>query len=168
MDASGLDGLATAFFAVYQDDGEFHGATGFFDDVDCFQCGTAGSDDVIHDDDVLAGGEVAFDLFSGTVAFWLFADCEDLEGFFRVGAGGGHADGERNRIRAECHATDGLDGEFFRMDLRADGVPAELSDECRAEGIHGGDAAVDVEIGLFSGGQGEGAGADGFFQEEGF
>ena len=52
------------------------------------------------------------------------------------------------------------------MDLGADGVPTEVADEQRAEGIKGGDAAVDVEITLFSGGEGEGAGSDGFSEQE--
>jgi hypothetical protein len=44
-------------------------------------------------------------------------------------------------------------------------VPAEVADEKCSEGIECGDAAVDVEITLFAGGQGEGAGADGFLEE---
>ena len=54
------------------------------------------------------------------------------------------------------------------MDFGPDGVPAEFADEIRAEGIECGDAAIDVEIALFSGGEGEISGADGFFEEQGF
>ena len=168
MDAFCLDGLAAAFLAIYEDDTEFHVAASIFDGFDGFEGGAAGGDDVIDDDDVLAGGEVSLDLFAGAVAFGFFADGEDLEGFLGVAAGGGHADGEGDGICAEGHAADGVDGEIFRMDLRADGVPAELADHGGAEGVEGGDAAVDVEVGLFAGGEGEGAGADGFFEQEGF
>ena len=45
-------------------------------------------------------------------------------------------------------------------------MPAEIADECGAERIHGGDSAIDVEIGLFSGGEGKTAGADRFFKQE--
>ena len=49
------------------------------------------------------------------------------------------------------------------------GVPLGASaDEIRAKGIKRGYAAIDVEIALFAGGKREVAGADGFFQQEGF
>jgi hypothetical protein len=38
------------------------------------------------------------------------------------------------------------------MDLGTDGVPTEITDEKRAEGVEGGDAAIDIEVGLFPGG----------------
>ncbi len=47
-------------------------------------------------------------------------------------------------------------------------MPSEVADEGGAEGVHGGDAAVDVEIALLAGCEGEGAGADGFLKKEGF
>ena len=168
MDAAFLDGLAAAFLAVYEDDAEFHVAALALDGVDGFQGGAAGGDDVIDDDDILAGGEVALDLFADAVAFRFLTDGENLERLVRVLAGGGHADGERDRVGSEGHAADRLDGEFFRMDLGTDGVPAEIADEGCAERIEGGDAAIDIKVGLFAGGEGEGSGAYGFFEEEGF
>ena len=54
------------------------------------------------------------------------------------------------------------------MDFRAHGVPAEIADEPGAEWIERGDAAIDVEVALFSGSEGEGPGADGFLEEESF
>ena len=47
-------------------------------------------------------------------------------------------------------------------------MPAEVADHGCAERIEGGDAAIDVEIRLFSGGKGERSGADGFLEEKGF
>ena len=105
--------LAAAFFAIHQDDAEFHMAAFFLDGVDGFQGRSAGGDDVIDDDYVLAGGEVALDLFARAVAFGFLADSENLECLVRMLAGGGHADGERDRVRSEGHAADGLDGDFF-------------------------------------------------------
>ena len=96
------------------------------------------------------------------------ADGEDLERLLGMLAGGGHADGERDGIRPKGNAADGLDGEFFLVDLGTNGMPAEIADQGCAEGIEGGDAAVDVEVGLLAGGEGEGSGADGFFQKQCF
>lgn len=150
MDATGFDGLSAAFFTIDQDDGEFDVTTFAFDSVDGFQSRSSGSDDIIDDDHILAGGEIAFDLFSGAVTFGFFANRENLECFIGMLAGGGHADGKGNRIGSKGHAADGLDGEFFRMDFGADCVPAEVADHGCAERIEGCDAAIDVEIRLFS------------------
>ncbi len=166
MDAPCFDGLAAAFFAIDEDEAEGDFSALAFDGVDGFEGGAAGGDDIIDDDDGLAGLEIAFDLFAGAVAFGFLADGEDLEGFFRVLGGGGHADCEGNGIRAEGHAADSVDFEVLGVDFGAHGVPAEVADEVGAEGIERGDAAIDVEVALFAGGEGEIAGADGFFQQE--
>lgn len=168
MNSSCFNGLAAAFFAIDEDDAEFDMSAFFFDDVDGFQGRPPGSNDIIDDDDVLAGGEISFDLLTYAVAFWLLTDGEDLDGFVWMVAGGGHADGEGDRVGAEGHTADGLDGEVFRVDFGSDGVPAEVANHCCAKGIQGGDAAVDVEIGLFPGGESELAGADGFLEKQGF
>lgn len=168
VDAAGFDGLATAFLAVYEDDAELDVGAFFFDDVDGFERGAASGDDIIDDDDVLAGGEISLDLLAAAVAFWLFADGEDLDGLVRVVAGGGHADGEGDGVCAKGHASDGLDGEVFRVNFGTHGVPSEVANHSGAEGIEGGDAAVDVEVGLFPRGEGEVASTDGFLEEEGF
>ena len=47
-------------------------------------------------------------------------------------------------------------------------MPADVADEVCAKGIERGDATIDVEVALFAGGEREVAGADGFFQQEGF
>ena len=47
-------------------------------------------------------------------------------------------------------------------------MPTKVADHGCAERIEGGDTAIDVEIRLFSGGQGEGSGADGFLEKESF
>lgn len=47
-------------------------------------------------------------------------------------------------------------------------MPSEVADEISAEGIESGDAAVNVEVAVLSGGECERAGADGFFEEEVF
>lgn len=47
-------------------------------------------------------------------------------------------------------------------------MPPEIADEMGAERVERGDAAVDVEIALLSGGESESAGADGFLEEKFF
>ena len=47
-------------------------------------------------------------------------------------------------------------------------MPAEVADESGAERVECGDPAVDVEVAFLAGGEGEGAGADGFLEEEFF
>jgi hypothetical protein len=168
VDAARLDGLAAAFLAVHQHQAEGDFPALALDGVDRLERGAAGGDDVIDDDDVVAGLEVALDLLARAVAFRLLADGENLERLVRVLGGGSHADGEGNRVRAERHAADGIDLEVLGVDLRAHRVPAEIADEVGAEGIERGDAAVDVEVALFAGGEGEIAGADGFFEQEFF
>lgn len=54
------------------------------------------------------------------------------------------------------------------MDFGAHGVPAEIADEPCAKWIERGDAAIDVKVALFSRGEGECPGADGFLEEESF
>lgn len=55
---------------------------------------------------------------------------------------------------------------MLRMDLRADRVPAEVADETGAKRIERGHPAVDVEVALLARGQSEGAGADGFLEQQ--
>ena len=94
VDTTFFDGLPAAFFAVDQNDAEFHVASFPLNGVDGFQCGSTCCDHVINNDDVLTGGEVSFDLFSRAMAFGLFTDGVNLESFVGMLAGGGHADRE--------------------------------------------------------------------------
>lgn len=166
MDAAGLDGLAAAFLAVDEDEREGDFSSLALDGVDGLEGRAAGGDDVVHDDDIVPGLEVAFDLLASPVTLGFLADGEDLEGFGRVLGSGGHPDGEGDRVGAEGHAADGVDFQMLGVDFGTDGVPAEVADEVGSERIERGHAAVDVEIALLAGGQGERAGADGFLQKE--
>ncbi len=168
MHATSFDGLAATFLAVHQHEREGDFPAFALDGVDGFESGAASGDHVIDDDDRIAGFEIAFDLFAGPVALGLLADGEDLEGFGGIFHRRSHADGERNGIGTEGHAADGVDLEVLGMDLGTDGVPAEIADEECAEGIKGGDTAVDVEVTLLAGGEGEGASADGFLEQKFF
>lgn len=47
-------------------------------------------------------------------------------------------------------------------------MPSEVADEISAEGVESGDAAVNVEVAVLSGGECERAGADGFLEKEFF
>ena len=151
VDPARFDGLAAAFLAVHEHEAEGDFSAFALDGVDGFEGGAAGGDDVIDDDHVVAGLEVSLDLFAGTVALGFLADGEHLQRFGRVLGGGSHADCERNRIRAERHAADGIDLEVLRVDLGADCVPGEIADEIGTEGVERGDPAIDVKIALFSG-----------------
>ena len=166
VDAPRFDGLAAAFLTIDEDEGEGDFSTFALDGIDGFQGGAAGGDDVIDDDDGVAGFEISFDLFTRAVAFGLFADGENLKCFGRVSGGRGHADRQRDRIGAEGHAADGVDVEMLGMDLGTDSMPAEVADEAGTEGIERGHAAVDVEVAFFSRCEGEGAGTDGFLKQE--
>ena len=168
MHATSFDGLAATFLAVHQHEGEGDFPALALDGVDGFEGGSASGDHVINDNDRIARFEITFDLFAGAVAFGLLADGEDLEGFGRIFHRRGHTNGKGNGIGTEGHSTDGIDLEVLGMDLGTDGVPAEVADEERAEGIEGGNSAVDVEIALFAGGEGEDTGADGFLEQKFF
>ena len=163
MDAACFDRLASAFLAVHEDEGEGDFSAFTLDGVDGFERRAAGGDDVIHDDYNIAVLEVAFDLFACAVAFGFLADGEDLERFGGVFHGRSHADGEGNGVCAESHAAYGVDLELFGVDLGTYGVPAEVANEQGSEGIECRDTAVDVEVALGTGSQGEIAGADRFF-----
>lgn len=102
------------------------------------------------------------------MAFGFFAHGKHLQGFSGVLGGGGHANGERDGVGPERHATDGMDGEVFGVDFGAHGMPTDIADEVGAKWIESGHSAIDVEIALFAGGEGKGAGADGFFEQEFF
>ena len=168
MDAPSFDGFASAFLPIHENDGEFYMTSLTLDGIDRFQGGSARSDDVIDDDHILPERKVSFDLLAGSVAFGFFSYSKNLKCLIGMLAGGGHADGQRYRIRPESHAADSLDGEFFRMDFGTNRMPTEISDHCRSERIEGCDAAIDIEIRLFSRGQGEGPGANGFLEKESF
>ena len=168
MDAASLDGLATAFLAIDKDQAKRDFPTFPLDRVHGLEGRTASGDDVIDHDDVVAGFEIAFDLSAGAVAFGLFADGKNLECFRRIFYRGGHSDGKGNRVGTQRHAADGIYLELLGMNLRTHRMPTEVADEQGSEGIECGHAAVDVEIALFAGGEGETAGADRFLEQQFF
>ena len=168
MHSTRFDGLAAAFLAIHEDQAERDFAAFALYHVNGLEGGAASGDDVIDDDYVVARFKIAFDLFPCTVTFGLLANGENLESFLGIFHRGGHADGEGNGVGSESHAADGVDLELLGMDFRADGVPAEVADEQGSEGIESGDTAVDVEVALLAGGEGEGAGADGLLKQEVF
>ena len=86
--------MASAFFAVHEDEGEGDFSAFALDGVDGFEGGSARGDDIIDDDYGVAGFEISFDLFACAVAFGLLADGENLKGLLRVFHGGKHANGE--------------------------------------------------------------------------
>ena len=166
--ASRFDGLAAAFLAIHEHQAERDVSTFALNGVDGFESGAAGGDDVIHDDHVVAGLEIALDLFACAMALRLLADGKNLKGFGGIFRRRGHPDGEGNRVGPESHAADGVDLELLGMDLRADGMPAEIADEQGSERIERGHPAVDVEIALLAGSEGEAAGADRFLKQKFF
>ena len=86
--------MAATFFAVDQDEDKGDSTAFALDGVDGFKSGAACGDDVIDDDYVVAGLEVAFDLFARAVALGLLADRKDLQRLVGIFAGGGHANGQ--------------------------------------------------------------------------
>ena len=102
------------------------------------------------------------------MAFGLLANGEDLQRLVRIRDRAGHPDREGNRVGPEGHAADRVDLEAFFLNPLAHRGPAELADQVRAEGIERGDAAIDVEVAFLAGGEGEGSGADGLFEEDRF
>ena len=168
MNTTSFDGLAPAFFAINEDQSESNFSAFAFNNVDGFESGTSGGDDIIDNDDRIGSLEVAFDLAAVTVAFGFLAYGKDLQCFRRMKTGGGHANGEGNRIRPEGHTANGMNCEVRRMDLGADGMPAKVTDKIGTEGIECGDPAIDVKIALFARGEGEISGTDGFFEKQGF
>jgi hypothetical protein len=168
VDAAGFDGLAAAFLTIDKDEGEGDLSTLALDGVDGLQRGAARGDDIIDDDDGVAGFEIPLDLFARAMALGFLADGEYLERFLRVAGGGSHADRQRNRISTESHAADGIDLEVLGMNLGTDRMPTEVADEIGPEGVERGHATVDVKVALFARCEGEGAGADGFLEQKAF
>lgn len=166
FDAACFDDFFGAFLAVDEDEDKGDFAAFGFDGVHSFDGGTAGGGGVFNEDDGVAGLEVAFDALAGAVFFGFLADGEHLEG--RPLAGGFHGDGEGDGVGAHGHASDG-DGFLGELrDFFGNGGVADFADEDGSAAIHGADAAVDVKIALFAGGEGEITGADGFFLKDGF
>ncbi len=135
--------------------------------MDGFEGGVACGDDVIDDDDRSVGGEVAFDAPASAVAFGFFADGVGLDGSVWIHHGRGHGEGEGEGIGTEGEAADGGGSDAKAGGLAKGEAVKESTDEEGAVGIEGGDAAIDVEVALFAGGEGERAGFDGFGKEEG-
>ena len=162
-----FDVFASAFLAIDEDQDECDFAAFFFDGLDGFEGGVAGGDDVIDDDDGSAGGEVAFDAPAAAVAFGFFADSVGLDGSVWIHHGRGHGEGEREGIGTEGEAADGGGSDAEAGGLAKVEAVKEATDEEGTVGVEGGDAAIDVEVALFAGGEGERAGFDGFRKEEG-
>lgn len=185
----GFDVCSAALFAVdeAEDSGDVHaGLAGGFDGGDG---AAAGGADVVDDDDVGSGLEEAFDLAACAVVFFCLADEEAVDegwggAFFAAllvaefegvgelddfgvvgecpGAGGGGVGDEG--IGTHGEAAYGF--YLFRMgDLLADEVVEDEAGKTAAFGVEGGDAAVDVVVGLLAAGEGkvaelEGVGGD--------
>ncbi len=163
-DAGGFDGFASAFAAVYEDEGEGHVTTFAADFLDGFEGGATGGDGVIDDDDGVAGFEIPFDEAAAAVGFGLFADGEHLE--VGTGAGCADADGEGDGVGSHGEAADGgrLDAEA--RGFRADEVPADFAEGDGSVGVEGREAGVAVEIAFPAGGEGEVAVHDGLAAED--
>jgi hypothetical protein len=182
----GLDGSAAALFAVdeAEDSGNVH--AGFAGGFDCGNGGTTGGADVIDDDDVGTGFEEAFDLAAGAVGFFGFADQEalderggafvwggfavqledarELEDLVVVGEGPGAGAGGVGDEGVGTHG-EAADG-FGARDVVANEVVENEAGEAAAFGVEGGDAAVDVVVGLFAAGKGEVSELEGEGSEE--
>jgi hypothetical protein len=171
--AGGFDLFSAALFSVdeAEDAGDSHaGLAGGFDGGDGAASGGA---DVVDDDDAGAGLEESFDLAAGAVGLFRFADEEavdegggkagvfvaEFEGLGEFddlvvvgegpGAGGGGVGDER--VGAHGEAAYG----FGVRDVLADEVVEDEAGEAAALGVEGGDAAVDVVVGLLAAGEGE-------------
>jgi len=182
----GLDGSAAALFAVdeAEDSGNVH--AGFAGGFDCGNGGTTGGADVIDDDDVGTGFEEPFDLAAGAVGFFGFADQEalderggafvwvgfavqledarELEYLVVVGEGPGAGAGG---VGDEGVGTHGEAADGFGVgDVVANEVVENETGEAAAFGVEGGDAAVDIVVGLFAAGEGEVSELEGVGSEE--
>jgi len=165
-----FDIFAATFLSVDEDEDESDVAVSFFDGVDGLNGGAAGGDDVVNDDDRIAGREISFDPFLSAVFFHGFADGKNLEwssSRSRIFTLRGNADAKRDWIGAEGEAADGVD---LFVQLRGGCFhqrPADLADKAGAARIERSDAGVDVKVALRAGGECEFAVADGFFLEQG-
>jgi len=173
----GFDVCSTALFAVYQteDAGYVHAclAGGF----DGGNGGAAGGADVVHDNNVCAGFEEAFDAAACAVSFFCFADEEAMDeggdgtgvfvGFELEGAG---EFGDLVAVgKSPCTSAGGVGDEWVGAhgesaysfdlvcvgDVFADEVVEDETGEATAFGVEGSDAAVDVVVGLLAAGEGE-------------
>jgi hypothetical protein len=182
--AGGFDLFASALFAVdeAEDAGDGHaGLAGGFDGGDG---AAAGGADIVDDDDAGAGGEEAFDLAAGAVGLFGFADEEAVdEGVRKVVVKISDSVSSKTccfKLIWTCHkfaekASDswspcggagdvrdegvGSHGEaaycFCLRDVLADEVVEDEAGEAAAFGVEGGDATVDVVVGLLAAGEGE-------------
>ncbi len=169
----GFDVGSAALFAVdeAEDSGYVH--AGLAGGLDGFDGGAAGGADVVDDDYVGAGFEEAFDAAACAVGLFGFADEEALDegggwagvfGFEFEGAGefddlvvvgegpGAGAGGVGDEgVGSHGEAAYG----FGVWDVLLDEVVEDEAGEAAAFGVEGGDAAVDVVVGLLAAGEGE-------------
>ena len=174
--AGGLDLFAASLFAVdeAEDSGDVH--TSFACGFDGGDGGAAGGADVVDDDYVGSWFEEAFDLSSGAVGLFGFADEEavdeggsgvfvaalfvvelefvgELEDLVVVGEGPGAGGGGVGDEGVGAHG-ESADG-FSLRDVFPDEVVEDETGEATAFGVESGGAAVDVVVGLLAAGQGE-------------
>jgi len=180
----GFDCGSAALFSIYEaeDSGDMH--SGFTRGLDCGDGGPAGGTDVVDDDDVCTGRQEAFDFASSAVSFFGFADEEsldegggeiwgfvaevefggELEDLVVVGEGPGAGAGGVGDEGVGSHGESAYG--FGVGDVMADEVVEDEAGEAAAFGVEGGDAAVDVVVGLLAAGEGEVAQLEGERGEE--
>jgi hypothetical protein len=158
--------LAPALLAVHEHEHESDPSPLLLDGLDGLEGGIPCGDDVIDDDHGSGSAEIALNAAAAAVAFGFLADGKGLDGRFRGSHGGGHGEREGERIRAEGEAANrgGSDAETGGL-FQEEGVE-QAADQKGTAGVKGGDAAVNVEVALFAGGQGKGAGFDGFGEQQ--
>jgi len=171
--AGGFDLFAAALFAVDEAEDAGDGHAGFAGGFDGGDGAAAGGADVVDDDDMGSGREESFDLAAGAVGLFRFADEEavdegggkagvfvaEFEGLGEFddlvvvregpGAGGGGVGHEGVGTHGEAPYGFGVG------DVLADKVVEDEAGEAAPFGVEGGDAAVDVVVGLLAAGEGE-------------
>ena len=160
--AKSFDFFPTALLAIDEDDDEGDVAAFTFNGFNGGDGGIAFGDDVIDDDDFVAGFEIPFDEFGLAVGFGSFTDDEGLEGGGGVLFEGVHAGGERDGIGTHGEAAYAGGGEVQFFGFLGDECVDDLADEGGAFGVEGGEAAIDVVGALGAGGEGEVAEENGF------
>src|SRR5688572_16063890 len=149
LNSTGLDRLASTFFAVdqCQHSGDFSSGTPHR--VDCLERGATGGDDILDDRDAVTSIEWTFDQLAGAVLLRLLAHRECPQWLLRSRAC--VADGIGDWICAQRETAHRIDlPGFVSKSLESD-----RANQRETIGTHRGEPRVDVQSRRSSGGEGE-------------
>lgn len=161
-----LDRFAAAFLSVHQDENKSDASTGLLDCIDRLQGGAARGDDIVHDDNRIAFGKIAFDPLLPPVILGRFPHGEYLKCVLRIIDTRRDADAERDWIGPHRETSDRVHPNVPHFRRPFHELPSDPPDQQRSARIQRRHPCVHIKIALRAGSERERAMEDGLCRKE--